>query len=119
MLRPSLIMLLVRSGIMRLVFKLMMDGRVPLRLKAILPATLVYLIMPFDFIPDIVPVLGWLDDILAIVISLTLFLALAPKDVVLEHVRGGRGGGGAEPKREGKVVDGDYRVIDDESPNKQ
>ncbi len=119
MLRPSMFMLLARSGIMRLLFKLMTDRRVPLRLKVIIPAAIVYLLSPFDLVPDIIPVSGWIDDILVIVVSLTLFLTMAPRDVVLEHIRGGRSDGGTGAKREGKIVDGEYRVIDDEPQSKQ
>ena len=119
MLRPSMFMLLARSGIMRLVFKLMTDRRVPLRLKVIIPAAIVYLLSPFDLVPDIIPVSGWIDDILVIVLSLIFFLASVPRDVLLEHVRRGRSGRGTGAKREGKIVDGEYRVIDDDPQGKQ
>ena len=66
MLRPSLLMMLARSGIGRLIFRLMLDRRVPVLSKLIIPAGLVYIISPFDLLPDIIPILGWLDDIVAI-----------------------------------------------------
>lgn len=53
---------------------LIADGGVPLPARAILVVLVGYLAMPFDLIPDFVPVLGQLDD--AIVVSLAVFLLL-------------------------------------------
>ncbi len=114
----GLILLLQFTGVPRLVKGLMLDRRVPLRLKLILPAALVYLILPFDLVPDILPVLGRIDDVLALLLSLVLFLGLAPKDVVLEHLGRPSGSTGRDSSKSDKnVIEGDYRVIkdDDES----
>ena len=118
MFRPSIVMLLLRSGIPRLILRLMLDRRVPLRVKAIIPIAIAYLVMPFDIIPDILPIAGQLDDMLAIVVSLIFFLGLAPKDVVMEHIRGQGYGGNSDNRPGGKIIDGSYRVVDeDEKPN--
>ena len=58
--------LLLSSGIRgaaRLVFALMRDRRVPLAAKLILPAAVVYVVLPIDILPDIIPVLGQIDDL--------------------------------------------------------
>jgi uncharacterized membrane protein YkvA (DUF1232 family) len=66
---------------------LLADDRVPLRAKLVLPGVVAYLLMPLDIIPDFIPVLGQIDDLLLIAGGLWLFLRLSPADVVEEHVR--------------------------------
>ena len=50
--------------------RLMADRRVPRRHKAVLALLVAYLAMPFDLIPDFIPVAGQLDD--AILVALVL-----------------------------------------------
>ncbi len=114
MLRPSILLLIWRSGIFRIVYRLMRDRRVPLRAKLIVPAAIIYLIVPFDLVPDIIPISGLLDDILALIISVGLFVAIVPREVLSEHL--GRPGRWGSSKPQGKVIDGDYRVLDDDDP---
>ncbi len=102
-----LLTILQMTGVPRLVFRLMVDRRVPMRLKLILPAALVYLISPFDLLRDMVPVLGRIDDVLVLAGALALFLGTAPKHLASEHSGGGRTGA------DGEVIDGSYRFIDD------
>lgn len=112
----GVLLLLNLTGVPRLVTRLMMDRRVPLRLKLILPAALVYLISPVDVLPDIVPVLGRVDDVLVLLISLAMFLGMAPKDIVMEHMRNPRRGGdppGRSSKSDQTVIEGEYHVVDD------
>ncbi len=91
----------------------MTDRRVPLRAKLIVPAAIIYLIVPFDIIPDIVPISGLLDDILALIIAIGLFVTIVPREVLSEHLgRSGRSGDDSPPK--GKIIDGDYRLVDDD-----
>jgi uncharacterized membrane protein YkvA (DUF1232 family) len=100
------------TGVPRLVFRLMLDPRVPLRLKLVLPAAAVYVISPFGY------AFGRIDDVLVIVVSLIIFLLLVPRDVVAEHLRGqGAGGSDGRARRpDGKVIEGSYRVVDDDEP---
>jgi uncharacterized membrane protein YkvA (DUF1232 family) len=72
---------------LRLVVGLLKDGRVPWLAKALVPALVLYLAMPLDLIPDFIPVLGQLDDLLIAVGVLWLALRLTPRGVVEEHVR--------------------------------
>ncbi len=106
--------LLNMTGVPRLVYRLMMDRRVPLRVKLILPAALAYLISPFDVVHDIVPILGRIDDVLVLILSLAFFLGTAPRDIVMEHARGRRSGddaSGSDEKRK-PVIEGEYHVVD-------
>ena len=105
--------LLLSSGIRgaaRLVFALMRDRRVPLAAKLILPAAVVYVVLPIDILPDIIPVLGQIDDLVMLVVALVVFLMSVPRRVLMEHL--GVGSGDEAP--DGKVIDGAYRVEDDE-----
>ncbi len=63
------------------------DKRVPWTAKALIPLTILYLAMPFDLIPDFIPVLGEMDDIAVILVNLALFIRLCPKEVVQEHLQ--------------------------------
>ena len=107
------------TGIPRLVFRLMLDRRVPLKVKLLPVAGVAYVVMPYDIIRDI-PLIGWLDDLIVLVPSILLFLVLAPREVVSEHLRGGRPPGGAGPPGDSAdrppehVIDGRYRVIDED-----
>jgi uncharacterized membrane protein YkvA (DUF1232 family) len=69
----------------RLVLRLMRDGRVPWVWKLIPVGGLIYVLFPFDLIPDFAPVLGQLDDVGIFLSSLWLFVELCPPDVVKEH----------------------------------
>lgn len=44
-------------------FRYMRDGRVPLWRKLAGVLAVVYFLSPVDALPDIIPVLGWLDDV--------------------------------------------------------
>ena len=115
MLKPSLLWMLARSGIGRLIMRLMLDKRVPIWSKLIIPAGIVYLLSPFDIIPDFLIGLGWLDDIVAIVATGTLFLLSIPSDVLREHLGGGKA---PPPDADGNIIDGSARIVEDDKPNK-
>lgn len=69
----------------RLVYRLIVDPNVPVYLKILPFLSLAYLFFPFDLIPDMLPIIGQVDD-LAILITLSkIFVALSPQDVVQEH----------------------------------
>ncbi len=70
----------------RLSWALLRDDRVPTMYKLIPILALIYVISPIDLIPDVIPILGQLDDVGIFVASLSLFNSLAPADVVAEHL---------------------------------
>jgi len=53
--------------------------------KVLLGTALGYLLMPFDLIPDFIPVIGHLDD--AVIVPGLIFLALKiiPEEIINEH----------------------------------
>jgi uncharacterized membrane protein YkvA (DUF1232 family) len=86
----------LRRRIMKLSWrnKLTLVGRfvrhpeVPARAKAVMPATMLYLASPIDLIPDFIPVLGQLDDILVLGLALGLVVSLTPRDVLEDLIDG-------------------------------
>jgi uncharacterized membrane protein YkvA (DUF1232 family) len=46
---------------------------------------LLYLMSPIDLLPDVLPVLGQVDDVGLIALALALFLKLCPEEVVAHH----------------------------------
>jgi uncharacterized membrane protein YkvA (DUF1232 family) len=71
---------------LRLIWRLLNDSRVPTWTKLLVPATLLYVISPIDFIPDVVLGLGQLDDLTVLLLGLWLFVDLCPKDIVRQHL---------------------------------
>jgi uncharacterized membrane protein YkvA (DUF1232 family) len=67
-----------------LVKRLLGDSRVPRRAKLILIALFVYLAMPFDLVPDFIPVAGQLDDAILVAAVLAYVVRTAGRDVVEE-----------------------------------
>lgn len=70
-----------------LVRALAADARVPAVARAIPPFLVLYLAMPFDLIPDFIPVIGQLDDIVVLVVGVGLLLRLVPRAVMLDAVQ--------------------------------
>ena len=112
----GLFYLLSMTGIPRILFRLMVDSRVPLRLKLLLPAAIAYIILPFDLVPDFIPWgIGRLDDVLVLVLAGLLLMLLAPREVLMEISGSPQQEGTRHDAGKGKrVIDGDYRRLDDE-----
>jgi uncharacterized membrane protein YkvA (DUF1232 family) len=106
---PSVLIEIWRS--MQLVWRLMADSRVPLMPKLIVPLVALYVLSPLDVVPDVLLVLGQLDDIALLFFGTKLFINLCPPDVVMEHRRAL--GGGREFTSD-EYVDGTYRVVDED-----
>jgi len=57
------------------------DPRVPLAAKLVVVLVVAYALSPIDLIPDFIPVLGYLDDMLLLPIGIALAIKLMPRDV--------------------------------------
>ena len=68
-----------------LLSRLMRDPRVPRRRKLLLAALVGYLALPFDLVPDFIPVAGQLDDVLIVAFVLRRFLRTGGDQLVREH----------------------------------
>jgi uncharacterized membrane protein YkvA (DUF1232 family) len=60
------------------------DPRVPWYAKAFMLAIVAYFLNPIDLIPDFVPVLGYLDDLIIVPGGIFLALKIIPKDITEE-----------------------------------
>lgn len=65
----------------RLVLK---DSRTPLIAKVLLGTAVGYALMPFDLIPDFIPIIGHLDDVIIVPVLVYIALKLIPKELVEE-----------------------------------
>ena len=74
--------------LVKLVVRLMRDRRVPPRVKAMLVLVAGYLASPADVVPDFVPGIGQLDDVVIFAFALDQILNRVPEEVVLEHWEG-------------------------------
>ena len=79
MLIPNFLLLLGR------LFK---DSRVPLAEKAILVGAIAYVISPLDLIPDVIPVIGQVDDLYLVALVVLRLLARTDDAVLQEHWEG-------------------------------
>jgi uncharacterized membrane protein YkvA (DUF1232 family) len=76
-------LLLPRLG--KLLARLVRDPRVPARNKATLLLATAYVVSPIDLIPDFVPGLGQLDDLVVAALALNQMLNDVPEEVVREN----------------------------------
>jgi uncharacterized membrane protein YkvA (DUF1232 family) len=71
-----------------LVRRLLGDPRVPRRHKLLLGALVGYLALPFDLVPDFIPIAGQVDDALVVVLALRVVLRASGSELLREHWRG-------------------------------
>ena len=102
---------------MTLAGRLLFDRRVGGVVKLIPVLTILYILSPVDFIPDIFLPFGVLDDLTMFLVGLQLFIHSAPPGIVQSY-REQRGQGretkSFTPPPEGKVINGEYSIRDDE-----
>ena len=61
------------------------DSRVPWYAKALGIAVAAYALSPIDLIPDFIPVLGYLDDLIIVPAGILLVVRLIPPDIMAQH----------------------------------
>jgi uncharacterized membrane protein YkvA (DUF1232 family) len=108
----------------RLAWYLIRSPEVPLYLKVLPALAVVYVLLPTDFIPDVFPVIGQLDDITALLVGAKVFIELAPQEVVARYVQSARDNaptasaetqGGVQDQDEPEdliVIEGDFDVVE-------
>ena len=70
----------------RLIVELAVDGRVPWVRKAILGLGVAYVLSPIDLIPDFIPFISRVDDVMVTIIALDLFLEGVPRELMIEKM---------------------------------
>ncbi len=61
------------------------DPRTPWHGRVVAILVAAYALSPIDLIPDFIPVLGYLDDLLIVPLGILLVIRLIPADVIEEH----------------------------------
>ena len=110
---PRLLPPIIR--LLRLIWRLIFDKRVPIVLRALVPLAIVYFLSPVDLLPDWRPFgIGRFDDLIVLGLAVLLLTRLAPQHVIDEHLGKPRVSDRPEDKDPDKVVDGSSRLSDDE-----
>jgi len=65
--------------------RLLADPRVARSRKLLLAPLLLYLVIPFDLVPDFIPVVGALDDAIVVAVAIRVILRGAGPGLVREH----------------------------------
>ena len=63
------------------------DPRIPWYAKALAAAVAGYALSPIDLIPDFIPILGYLDDLVIVPLGVWLVVSLIPAEVMAEYRR--------------------------------
>ena len=111
MLRILYMLPIVWRGL-KLAWRLFRDRRVPLYLKALPVLGLLYAISPWDLVPDILPAVGQIDDLIVAALLLLAFVLLALRAIAVDTIRRiGRdaaGPRGSDPP----TIEGRYRRVE-------
>jgi uncharacterized membrane protein YkvA (DUF1232 family) len=83
LLRPGLLLTLFSR--LRLAVRLVREPRVPFLIEALPVLVALYVLSPIDLVPDIFPLLGQLDDLTLVVVTIGTFLRLCPPEPVAFH----------------------------------
>src|SRR5438445_2196419 len=65
---------------------LISDDRIPIAPRIIALALVLYIASPVDLIPDFIPLIGYVDDILIVIVGAGLLLRSIPPRIIEEHV---------------------------------
>lgn len=65
--------------------RLLREPSVPMWTKLVLPVALLYVLSPVDFLPDVLPGLGQIDDLVLLFAAVKLFVRFSPPDAVGFH----------------------------------
>ena len=72
----------------------------PMHLKALMLLVPLYLVSPIDLIPDLIPFVGWLDDLVVVPMLVSWIVSMLPKPAPVRRTATGT-----------KVIDGTYRRL--------
>lgn len=74
--------------LVKLLYRLCRDPRVPAIDKAILGGVILYVLNPMDLLPDAIPVIGQIDDAYLLAVALMRLLGRTEERVLREHWEG-------------------------------
>lgn len=73
------------------VFLCLKDKNTPIVAKILAGIAIGYALSPIDFIPDFIPVLGYLDDVIVIPVLITLIIKLIPRETFEKYRQDSKG----------------------------
>ena len=76
---------LMIPNLVKLIGRLMTDPRVPRRSKIVLGAAAAYIVSPIDLIPEVIPVIGWADDVIFLMMAIDSLISRTGPEIVQEH----------------------------------
>jgi len=82
-------LVLIIPNLLLLSARLMVDPRVPAKERLLVAGAIAYAVIPFDFIPDMIPFVGQVDDAYLIALTLLRLMSVTEPRVIREHWRGG------------------------------
>lgn len=82
-------LLLFVPNLLLLSGRLMVDPRVPAKERLLVGGAIIYAFVPLDFIPDMLPFVGQIDDAYLIALTLLRLMTVTEPIVIREHWRGG------------------------------
>lgn len=71
-----------------LIIRLFKDKRVPTKIKIICGAIIAYFALPFDIVPDFLPIIGKIDDLAVVFYALNKIICNVPEEVIKENWEG-------------------------------
>lgn len=77
--------LMLIPNYVKLLYRLVRDSRVKAVEKATLLATIAYVISPLDFLPDMIPFVGQIDDVLLVALILQRFMNSVDRHLLYEY----------------------------------
>jgi uncharacterized membrane protein YkvA (DUF1232 family) len=94
----------------KLAIRLFREPRVPLLVRGTIPLALLYVISPVDLLPDFIPGIGQIDDLVLLYAAVRLFIRLCPLPAVDFHRRAIQSREPFSPMpSSGVVIDADFR----------
>ena len=82
-------LLMFLPNMVKLLGKLLSDKRVPAAEKALFMAAIIYVIVPLDFIPDVFPFIGQVDDLYLVALTLVRLINRTDERIVRQNWAGG------------------------------
>lgn len=78
----------VLPDMITLIYRLLKDKRVPIKTKIMISASIAYITVPTDMIPDKIPLIGKIDDVAVIFFTLNRIIKDVPLEVIVENWEG-------------------------------
>lgn len=85
-----------------ILWRAFMAAETPVWLKGLMLLVPAYLISPIDILPDFIPVLGWLDDLVVVPLLVSWIVSMLPQKAEARPVY---------RDRNGQTIDGDWRRL--------